>query len=93
MGLGHLSREEGQKTWIRMAESGSELQQLIESVLKGTFSMDADLNATVRSIRIPRASGSPLAVALRERVARFTDRRPVRPDIPAWKRCIGIRRS
>lgn len=70
-GLGHISREEGQKTWIRMAESGSELQQLIESVLKGTFSMDADLNATVRSVHIPRASGSPLAVSLRERVARF----------------------
>jgi signal transduction histidine kinase len=70
-GLGHLSREEGQKTWIAMAESGSELQQLIDRVFDGTFHADAELNTMLRTIRLRRDGGSPPATAMRERLARY----------------------
>jgi len=69
-GLGHLSREEGQKTWMAMAESGSELQILADRVFDGTFRADAELNKLLRTVRLRRDSDSPLASCLRERVAR-----------------------
>lgn len=69
-GLGHLSRDEGQKTWIAMAESGSELQQLIDGVFAGTFRADADLNNMVSTLRLRRDGDSPVAAALNERMAR-----------------------
>jgi signal transduction histidine kinase len=68
-GLGHLSREEGQRTWLAMAESGAELQELIARVFEGKFQVDPVLNASLRQVRMSRSVDSPLNMALNQRSA------------------------
>jgi signal transduction histidine kinase len=68
-GVGHLSREEGQRTWLGMAESGAELQDLIDRVFAGSFQVDPVLNSSLRQTRMSRAMDSPLNTALNSRSA------------------------
>ncbi|MCP4331891.1 MAG: copper-translocating P-type ATPase [Gammaproteobacteria bacterium] len=42
MGLGHISPEEGRRTWLELAEAGSELQLLIDRVFRGEFGTDPE---------------------------------------------------
>ena len=69
MGLGHLSADEGRRTWLQMAESGAELQTLTEQVFAGIFEPDAQLNGKLSNVRIPRRSGSPISTVLHDREA------------------------
>jgi signal transduction histidine kinase len=73
MGLGHISPEEGRRTWLELAEAGSELQLLIDRVFRGDFGTDPELNGRLRAVSIPRNSDSVVALALKERDAHRID--------------------
>jgi signal transduction histidine kinase len=78
LGLGHLTAEEGRRTWLKLAETGSHLQQLIDRVFDGKFQSDPKLNARLQKIRLDRDGTSALARVLKDREAcRIDPRRAV----------------
>jgi len=80
LGLGHLSAEEGRRTWLELAQTGHELQNLIEDIRHGRFRANAELNRRLRQVSLALDEHSLPGQVLAEREAR---------RVPAGSRHLG----